>query len=153
MNRILCLCEVAALARDLQWDAENAPSKLRTVVSDFGMSKEKFDGVIQRTTALIEETDNYSRSDTSANREDNPPGLLIDPTDIDRHTGGLSNSQRMKLIELLGDWYVCLQHQSCRSSIFAHPFLSYITQGRTGGRNGCRSKYNIFVIFHVLLNQ
>ena len=31
-------------------------------------------------------------------------GLLFDPNDVDQLTGGLSTSQRMKLIELLGAW-------------------------------------------------
>jgi hypothetical protein len=110
MNKILCLCEVAALARDLQWENDNVGNvRFKSMLNSFGMSKENFDGYIQQTAALVAESDNYSQADMSyrsASNEMNNPGLLIDPNDVDRLTGGLSQSQRMKLIELLGAWYV-----------------------------------------------
>lgn len=104
MTKILCLCEVAALARDLKGDTE---SQRRPIISNLGMSKASFDGFVQEAAKEFDKTDDYSYSkdvdmtSLSVARQSN---LLIDPHDLDKNSGGLSPSQKMKLNELLGAW-------------------------------------------------
>jgi hypothetical protein len=114
MKKILCLCEVAALARDLRREADHFGTKGRsgmTWSTNIGMSKENFDGFIQETAKEFDDTDTYSfnsklvnNSSVLDNKTNNEYEYLIDPNDLDKISGGLTPSQKMKLNELLGAW-------------------------------------------------
>lgn len=103
MNKILCLCQVAALARDFQWEVDNL-SRNQPITRNCGMSLEKFNGLVQSTAGLYDEGhDNFNNTEESAPTR-NGIGFLIDPNEIDRQTGTLSQSEKIRLIDLLGAW-------------------------------------------------
>lgn len=113
MKKVVLLCEVAALARDLENNFEILPGKRAGLpsVEDFGMTREEFDNIVQEndesivpTTAIpaedINEDSNrsLSRSRTARNV------FVIDPSDY--KSSGLTDMQKSKINELLGAWEV-----------------------------------------------
>lgn len=108
MKKILCLCEVAALARGMKRDNEG---RGRSTIPNLGMSKANFDGFVQETAKEFDDIDDYSFSklvidlpSSSSSLPKSQCDFIIDPNDVDKITGGLSPTQKMKLIELLGAW-------------------------------------------------
>lgn len=101
MNKVLTLCEVAALAREITADLHR-PTSLRRVmsVSQFGISRKDYDGMFR-----------YSDDENSANSKNVKSipssyqgGFIVDPTNNDPRRGALDPSQKAKINELLGAW-------------------------------------------------
>jgi hypothetical protein len=109
MSKILRLCEIGALARDIQRECDMIRSRQRSTLGHVIMSKENFQGLMQQAND-VEDSDKVghigaeSTSRNEPERSSTPRGFLINPNDIDSLTGFLSQSQRTKLNELLGAW-------------------------------------------------
>jgi hypothetical protein len=110
MSKILRLCEIGILAREIQREAEANGFRQRSALGSVMMSKENFEGLIQQAHDMNEDaTKPNQRADESANgnaseHDVTPAGYLINPRDLDSLTGLISQSQRTKLNELLGAW-------------------------------------------------
>ena len=105
VDKIVILCEIAALSREIEDDL-NGPSSLRrsASVTQYGITKEEFDGI-------LEESNNEEGSSISRNSKgiDYQGGLIVDPTKNDLRRVRLDQSQRAKIAELLGAWYVAIK--------------------------------------------
>jgi hypothetical protein len=100
--------------------------------SKFGMSKEVFDGIVNRHAQL--DDDAASRGGISVpDGSMYHGGLIIEPSDSDPRRGILGQSQRSKINELLGAWYVFVSRRS------QNPKSLYLTNVHIGlriaGRN------------------
>lgn len=101
----MILCEIAALSREIEDDLVGPNSLRRSVsVTQYGITKEEFDGI-------LEESNNEEGSSISRNPKDidYQGGLIVDPTKSDLRRVRLDQSQRAKITELLGAWYVVIQ--------------------------------------------
>ena len=104
VDKIVILCEIAALSREIEDEITNPQSLRRSVsVTQYGITKEEFDGI-------LEESNNDEGSTISRNTKglDYQGGLIVDPTKSDLRRVRLDQSQRAKITELLGAWYVAL---------------------------------------------
>jgi hypothetical protein len=108
MSKILCLCEIGALARDIQRQCDMIRIRHRSTLGHAIMSKENFEGLMKQADEWAEDSEKVvhdGAETTSPNeRSSTPIGFLINPSDVDILTGFLSQSQRTKLNELLGAW-------------------------------------------------
>jgi hypothetical protein len=124
MKKVVLLCEVAVLARDLENNFDMLPGKRAGLpsVEDFGMTREEFDDIVQENdesivspsvipAGEINEDSNRSllRSRTARNV------FVIDPSDY--KSSGLTDIQKSKINELLGAWEVSQSrfHEFCVS--------------------------------------
>ena len=110
MKKILLLSQVAALAREIERqqilygeDADLLQS--RAVV---GLNGPKLEGIV-RYADDEEDESTISAKDSTSTRLNLPSvpahtGLIIDPGERDPITGGISQSQRSKIVELFGNW-------------------------------------------------
>jgi hypothetical protein len=99
-QKVVLLCEVATLARDLQQNPHASFSS-----SMLGMSKEEFHSMMHRN-AEMDEHSTAERDPGNLNDPGYKGGLIIDPNDKDARQGNLYQSQMIKISELLGAWYV-----------------------------------------------
>jgi hypothetical protein len=91
-RKVVLLCEVATLARDLQQN----PSFRRRPTSIFGMNEDEFDGMLRRTTETNDLTEQIN----------NDKGMLeITQSSSDTYQGNLNESERRSMLEMLGAWY------------------------------------------------
>lgn len=98
------MCEIAALSREIEDDLTKPNSLRRSVsVTQYGITKEEFEGI-------LEENNNEDGSTLSRNVKDidYQGGLIVDPTKSDLRRVRLDQSQRAKITELLGAWYVAI---------------------------------------------
>jgi hypothetical protein len=106
VQKALLLCEVAALARVLQLESFGGGTlKDFQSISKFGITKEKFDKILLHNL----QTDDDSSAVRGMSEVDDymyNGGLIIDPSNSDPLRGNSDQSQRMKVNELLGAWYV-----------------------------------------------
>lgn len=126
VKKALMLCEVAALASELQSSGESAAQRALSV-SQFGLKREEFDVILRRNIHYDDDTCSLEGKngldDTSYKG-----GLIVDPTYTDARRGVLDQSQRLKINELLGAWYVALVYHFDPASavskrwIFSLPF-------------------------------
>ena len=105
VKKALMLCEVAALASELQSSGKSAVQNALSV-SQFGLNREEFDLIMRRN---IHDDDDDTGSMEGNNVVDDASykgGLIVDPTYSDARKGVLDQSQRIKINDLLGAWYV-----------------------------------------------
>jgi hypothetical protein len=110
MMKILLIGQVAALARKLERQFEFYGESLALSPSSEapvgGFVKDSF----ARALASADNDDGSERSVPSPSEHQAVPqsiggiDCVIDPDEKDRMTGTISQSQKMKIIELLGDW-------------------------------------------------
>jgi hypothetical protein len=117
MNKTLLITEVAALARDMERLtvlSGNRSTRPASVLS-FGISKEKFDAFVigAQDDEGSETMSSKAGVSTRSLAVDNQPTLneqlgrnefIIDPNGRDALTGSLNQSQKMRIVELLGNW-------------------------------------------------
>lgn len=106
VQKAVILCEVASLARTFQIKSFGGGGVRRTPsLSKFGMSQAEFDGIVRRNVLT---DDDIASGEGISNLNDSiySGGLIIDPSNNDPRRGTLDQSQRMKINELLGAWYV-----------------------------------------------
>lgn len=112
MKKVLMLCEIAALARDLAFEAKSLPSNQRgslPSVDEFGISRDEFDILVQgeddddQSLAYSEAS---SRVLSTAGHAAARNGPVIDPKEYELHNGVLTDNQKAKINELLGTWCV-----------------------------------------------
>jgi hypothetical protein len=106
MKKILLLCEVASLARRLEHGAEIIPGFYGEIpsVEDCGMNRDNFERIVQE-----DEEDSFTQGDkveTLSRSQHARNALVIDPKDYSS-SGGLTDVQKSKINELLGEWEVC----------------------------------------------
>ena len=107
VKKALMLCEVAALARECQPKKSfGVYNKVQRAppVTQFGISREEFDGIV-RSNAQHDD-DDYADGETLPNDTSYDGGFIIDPVSDPRRST-LDQSQKMKINDLLGAWYVC----------------------------------------------
>jgi hypothetical protein len=107
-RKVLLLCAVAALARDIKHDQRLQ----RQSAASLGMSETEFCGFVRRSAETTEEDDNdengsadpsvYSPANVEAR-----VGLQI-RTGSDPSHNNWNESQRRSMLEMLGSWYVDL---------------------------------------------
>jgi hypothetical protein len=106
MKKILLLCEVASLAQSFESDAALKKSGYCEIptVEHYGISRDNFERIVQEyddedppARGEIDET--LSRSQNARN------AVVIDPTEYNS-SGGLTDVQKSKITELLGEWEV-----------------------------------------------
>jgi hypothetical protein len=100
---MLTLCEVAALARDIEAESTRPDSVRRVAsMSQFGISREDYDGMLRYSS------DDDSAGTGSKNAKSVISSLrgdfIVDPKAADTQGGNLDSSQRAKMNELLGAW-------------------------------------------------
>ena len=107
VNKMLRLCEVAALARDIRSETARPDAMQRnTSVTQFGISREDFNGMLRYDE---HEDDTSSNLKSIPNRSAYEGGFIVDPTLIESvRQGALDQSQKEKITELLGAWYVSI---------------------------------------------
>lgn len=109
MQKILLVSQVATLARKLERQFEFYDENLEHSPSSDapagGIANDTFAGVLASA-----DYDDGSDSVPSPSRHQAVPqsiggiDFVIDPDEKDKITGSLSQSQKMKIIDLLGDW-------------------------------------------------
>lgn len=103
MNRILLVSEVASLGRAFERQVKEADHNMqrRTTITaaSFGLNKEKFDGLMN---ALPDDSTlgGYTQSEAGADE----PRRVIDPDDRHPLTGSLTQAQKSRIVQLLGQW-------------------------------------------------
>jgi hypothetical protein len=133
VQKALLLCEVAALARQCELlSVDSGKVKSAPSVCKFGMTKEAFDGIVNRHAQL--DDDSASGGGGSAQNDSMyHGGLIIEPGDSNHRLGILGQSQRTKINELLGAWCVFV------SGWPVYPESFYLTNAPIGlliaGRN------------------
>jgi hypothetical protein len=100
-RKVVLLCEVAALARDLQQN----PSFRRRPTTIFGMNEAEFDGMLRRTT----ETNDVSEQQNL----EKGASLEIGPSRSESYQGNLNDSERRSMLEMLGAWYGAFSSLAC----------------------------------------
>lgn len=101
---MLTLCEVAALARDVVAESSRPGSFKRSMtVSQFGLTREEFDGMLRSS-----DHDDDGSAKCAPNESGYQGGLIIDPAFTQIRRGAQNHSQKAKVTELLGAWYVAL---------------------------------------------
>ena len=88
-------------------------------ISKFGITKEKFDGILRHNL----QTDDDSSAVRGMSEVDDymyNGGLIIDPSNSDPLRGNSDQSQRMKVNELLGAWYVVVGIVELHFATIAH---------------------------------
>jgi hypothetical protein len=114
VDKILILCEVAALSRKIEGELAKPNALQRSLsVSQYGITREEFDGM------LIESDDEGSSSSKHTKGVkrviDYQGGLIVDPSHNDLRRVRLDQAQRAKIVELLGAWYVFRTINVCYS--------------------------------------
>jgi hypothetical protein len=147
VDKIVILCEIAALSREIEDDVAG-PSSLRrsASVTQYGITKEEFVGI-------LEESNNDEGSSISRNTKGNDyqGGLIVDPTKSDLRRVRLDQSQRAKITELLGAWCV-IKKNLCRFWFYENYLIVLcLLQGRAGFRNECRGKHFLLLCFAIKL--
>jgi hypothetical protein len=106
VDKMLILCEVAALAREIDSELARPYCMKRSLsVSQYGLTRQEFDD-------MLLESDDDDGSSKSKNAKGFKPeskyqgGLIVDPTSNDIRRARLDQAQRAKITELLGAWYV-----------------------------------------------
>jgi hypothetical protein len=106
-RKVVLLCEVATLARDLQQN----PSFRRRPTSIFGMNEDEFDGMLRRTTETNDLTEQMNHD----------KGMLeIAQSNSDTYQGNLNESERRSMLEMLGAWYGAIVLFSLKYPWFPH---------------------------------
>ena len=101
VDKILILCEIAALSREIEDEYEKPHSFRRSIsVTQYGITKEEFDGILEENN-----NDDGSTLSRITKDIDYQGGLIVDPTKSDVRRVRLDQSQRAKIAELLGAWY------------------------------------------------
>lgn len=72
-------------------------------ITQYGITKEEFDGILEESN--VEDGSSIGRNSKSV---DYQGGLIVDPTKSDLKRVRLDQSQRAKITELLGAWYVAI---------------------------------------------
>ena len=105
VDKIVILCEIAALSREIEDDVAGPNSLRRSAsVTQYGITKEEFVGILE------ESNDEGSSKSRNTKRVDYQGGLILDPTKSDLRRVRLDQSQRAKISELLGAWCVVIKH-------------------------------------------
>jgi hypothetical protein len=116
-RKVVLLCEVATLARDLQQN----PSFRRRPTSIFGMNEDEFDGMLRRTTETNDLTEQMNHD----------KGMLeITQSNSDTYQGNLNESERRSMLEMLGAWYGAFVWAYLKQSWFPH-FSRSVSTGRS----------------------
>ena len=104
VDKIVVLCEIAALSREIEDEIASPHSLRRSMsISQYGITKEEFDGILEESN--VEDGSSIGRNSKSV---DYQGGLIVDPTKSDLKRVRLDQSQRAKITELLGAWYVAI---------------------------------------------
>jgi hypothetical protein len=106
MHKFLLLSEVASLASGFEWEALTYGNEMTPLpsITQYGMSRKRLEGFVLSTG---DEEDTESQKSLAALQPTNSHrGLIIDPNGRDPMTGHMSQSQKMKIVELLGSWCV-----------------------------------------------
>jgi hypothetical protein len=105
VDKMLILCEVAALSREIENELARPSSMKRSLsVSQYGLTRQEFDDML-----LASDDDDGSTKSKNTKRlatESKYQGGLIidDPTSNDIRRARLDQAQRAKITELLGAW-------------------------------------------------
>lgn len=104
MKKILLVSEVASLGRAFERQVRESDNhkETRTSVSaeTFGLNKEKFEVLINAMPDDSTLGGGYAQSETGADE----PRRVIDPDDRHPLTGSLTQTQRTRITQLLGQW-------------------------------------------------
>jgi hypothetical protein len=106
VDKMLILCEVAALSREIEHEVARPFSMKRSLsVSQYGITRQEFDDLL-----LASDDDEGSSKSKNAKglttESKYQGGLIVDPTSNDLRRARLDQAQRAKITELLGAWYV-----------------------------------------------
>ena len=126
VNKVLMLCEVAALARDCRMESFGGYKKvqLRPSATKFGITQEEFDGIV-RSIAHHDDDDYASQSRGGKSLPNEPSYHGNDPR-------RRAESEKMKIKEMLGAWYVCCPLIPMETrSILPSRSVSQLFQGRS----------------------
>lgn len=104
VKKALLLCEVATLARDFYYDTNGGAGTMRK----FGMSREALSVILHKSIPASVDNDDAEAAERQALVDGDDDiyngGLIIDSRQADLLRGRLDQSQRTRLIELLGAW-------------------------------------------------
>jgi len=110
VHKVLILCEVANLGREFLLETYDGYSeRLQPSVSQLGITREEFNGYLERH-AGNEDSSSHGKPGSFSVHEDSSKrgaGFTLEQSESDP---GFSQSQRMKIDELLGAWYVLPCH-------------------------------------------
>ena len=102
VKKALLLCEVATLARDFYYDTNGGAGR------KFGMSKEALSVILHKSLPASIDNDDLEAAERQSLVDGNDDiyngGLIVNTRQTDLLRGHLDQSQRTRIIELLGAW-------------------------------------------------